>query len=247
MFPSIWVPNTKIERYSCMPAGPIVRRRGVSPGASLATYDSVILAESNLTAYWPLNESSGTTATDNKGTNNCTNSGTVTVGAASLLSQDTETSFNYGGGWSAMASNASPSSGAFTVECWANLASSNGNLRGIITTGTFNTNGWLLYISGSGNLRFYTQGGTDNDTGFAPTVGSTYYYVVTYDGTKITVYANNSQKLQVTQGYTASNAAGYIGSWGTGANRWWNGKIQKVALYNSPLSAARMTAHYAYA
>lgn len=59
-------------------------------------YSDLILSESSLVSYWRLGESSGTTATDAKGTQNGTYSN-VTLGASSLYAGESDTAATFNG------------------------------------------------------------------------------------------------------------------------------------------------------
>jgi hypothetical protein len=82
------------------------------------SYSSVVLGD-NPGGYWPLNETSGRTATDQSGNgNNGTYSGTYTLGQTGLLAASTDTCVNFGGGRMAVGNATVPQLGAgnFSLE-----------------------------------------------------------------------------------------------------------------------------------
>src|SRR5215471_17999671 len=95
----------------------------------MAGYTSAILAETSLVSFWPLAETSGTSAADAKGTNTGTYTGGYTLGQLPPYVQVSgAVNFNGSTGYVNVptASNISPTA-AVSVECWCKLNNAPGS------------------------------------------------------------------------------------------------------------------------
>lgn len=143
----------------------------------------------------------------------------------------------------------------FTVEAWLNpgAALEGGTLTCAISAGQFGDprSGWLIYQSATGwNLRMYNRNGLATSVnitgGGAPSPGTWYHVVATYDGAMAKLFVNGTKAAEVAQtSYVPGQSGGFaIGARADGAF-WWNGSADEVALYPSALSDADIAAHYA--
>lgn len=219
-----------------------------------SAYDTLILGESGLQAYYPLNETSGTTANDlTANAYNGTITGGVTLGVASLLGNDTETAMTFNGSTGYIALPAGLTGvgwTAFTLEAWCSLAAVGGYVIGNTTQGgtgleLFNasgspTTGWAGNLGNAGG-----NGGAYANTGFTPFTSTVYHVALVYDGAHVTVFLNGSQigaQESLTGALTASGNNFNIGRC-PNSTLYLNGTIQKVAVYNTALSATKLQAH----
>jgi hypothetical protein len=143
----------------------------------------------------------------------------------------------------------------FTVEAWLNpgVALEGGALTCAISAGAFGDprSGWLIYQSATGwNLRMYNRNGLATSVnitgGGAPSPGTWYHVVATYDGAMAKLFVNGAKAAEVAQtSYVPGQSGGFaIGARADGAF-WWNGSADEVALYPTALSDADIAAHYA--
>lgn len=230
----------------------VQHRRARQPGSidaaniasRAAIYDAAILSDSPL-GYWPLNELSGTSAADATGNGHTgTYTGTVFLGnpgaldyavglagATQYVAVSTLTSF--------------PTTGSYTWEALVNVPtpSNKVNIAGYGAASTRNSNAFDLSnnsgASGLYNWWFgddYAQGGTIS--------ANTWTHVaVTYDGSKRRAYINGVQQGSDNTPGASPNftLSGFrIGGFNS---EWYVGRLERVALYGTALSAARLLAH----
>lgn len=215
------------------------------------TYTAEVLADSPV-AYWRLGESSGTTATDEmSGTSNGTYTNTPTLGAASLISNDTaNTAVTFAAASSESVEvpdnatiSACTGSGACTWEFWTRLVS---NATGT-WIGKFNN----LQISHSAgtygpiHVHDYSGGqGAHSSTGFVDTT-TAHHVVVTKDGSGnwgIWIDGVDVTVTDTTENLTDNGSSVYIGRGDDSGHI--DAVMDEVACYSSVLSGTRIVAHY---
>lgn len=217
-------------------------------------YAGVVLRDGPV-GYWPLDETSGTTAFDRSGNGrNGTYTGTITPGArSSALGRAPD----FGGGYIDIADNSafSPQAGAnglLTIEAWAQIDVL-GTLRYIFTKGNGAGYEWATQAN-VGN--FYT--GIVWNTGGGNAIGPVDGGVVNTSMHHIAWVASKAAPLgalyldgvlvasTVTSPDTSSDGPSpvQIGRRGDGYANTWDGLIQHVAIFPTALSAARIKAHY---
>ena len=219
-------------------------------------YEAMVL-NSGPVSYWPLNETSGTTAVDMaSGLNNITYGGTYTLGSAGLRS-DGNTSVLFtstttaDSGNTRVAYNNSLNPKQFSVECW--VEPTNTTVQYLVslqdrTTGS--RTGYAIWKN-NGSAGFgmqWTSSGTNNPSinGATPALAGQVYHVVgTYDGTTFKLYVNGNLEAFSDSTYVPASAGqlGFtIGS--RNGNSAAPSYIQDVALYSRALSAAEILSHY---
>jgi len=209
-----------------------------------------------LVSYWPLDERSGTTASDKKGTNTGTYTGTIVKGFSGA-SDEARTSVNLSGSASYVLvpdAVALDIPGPISVEYWANsdtLLNSGDNpnsyFGGVTKASTYGL-GWTTLIS-DGGWRFNLSSGGISYTADSATMavepGRWYHLVGTYDGTWMRLYldgveiASNNIGSKTIDNTTSSLR---LGEWG-GAD--WDGELDDVSLYSTALGPSAVVAHYA--
>jgi hypothetical protein len=213
-------------------------------------YQTAVTADSPV-SYWRLGETSGTTAADVRGANAGTYTNGPTLGAASLLGQDTAdkaVSFDGSNDYVSIPNSSSlgPTS-AVSLEAWINPAAlpASGRFASVVTKAEaysiqFNASQLEFTIIQNGvRRRLQAPLGT-------VATGHVYHVVGTYDGTTQRLYVNGSQvtSASLTGAISSTSSGVTIGSWG-GTSDFYQGTIDEVAIYSSVLSAAQVSAHYA--
>ena len=233
---------------------------------SASGYQGRILA-SGPVSYWPLNETTGTTALDiASGINNITYGGTYTLGDVSLRADGNSSvlftsATTSAGGYTGAPYNPlvnpqqSLNPRQFTVEFWYKHLNTTPSqylvsLQDRSGTPTANRLGYAFQRNNSANRFQFTYGlpGNNNGTLQSSTdlvVGSVYYAVATYDGTTMSVYVNGVLNSSAPVSYvqaTATQPGFTIGSRnGNTANAC---NIQDVAVYTRALTADEILFHY---
>jgi hypothetical protein len=217
------------------------------------SYSAAVMND-NPSAYWRLDESSGTKLTDYAGELDGSYLGTFALGAPGITS-DSAVSLG-GGNGEAPYSSVLNSSGPFTVEFWANPTAAtiyvpissqlrSGSSRfGFVIYQINGGPGWTVQMGNAAGVTVQIIGATPI------LAGNWYHGALTYDGTNnVTLY---------TFGYvdgTASNAGNgnfipnpsapfEIGVRNGGAFPY-NGRIDEVAFYNYALSQNQLKSHVA--
>ena len=127
---------------------------------------------------------------------------------------------------------------AYTFE-YVSYSNSAGNMPVASRTSTafykYGAYSWRYTHGGVGDEFYHTYGA---DTGWA-------HWVITYDGSVITVYENNVSKGTKASSGTADFSGGIrIGSWASSASYTWDGQIPIIKMYNRALTQTEITQNY---
>ncbi len=235
-------------------------------GPALSAYDVKVLNTDPL-YYWRLAETSGTAYADIAGS---AASGTrragVTPGAPGAINGDPGTAFRFNGSSTAYATNnvAAPGLQTFSIETWFKTSSATGGrIMGFSSSSnaTSTTTDRHLYLTNNGRLYYgallVSRSGTVRQTISSP-AGSAYnnnqwhHAVATQSVSGFTLFVDGALVDSRTDAYTAQP---YSGGWRLGSDQLtnWpdkptsnglNGDIDDAAVYNVPLSASQVLAHY---
>lgn len=222
----------------------------------MSVYSDLILSEASLQSYWRLAEAAGSFA-DSKGAITGTAGAGLTRAQTGLLTYDANAccyvdrsvpgSVGFGDNYDFAAT------ANYSIEFLIKPNIVDGT-PGFIYTKLDLTNGYPGYTTdfwngGVRHSRYDAAGGVDtayDPTGF--TNATVYHYVTTYDGSNIKMYRNGSIVSGATLASTRSitNHAGIftIGASGNGSTGM-TGWLDEFAIYNTALSAASISAHYA--
>lgn len=217
------------------------------------TYDQAVLADTPL-AYWPLNETSGTTANDLSGNgHNGTYAGGFTLGQTGIGDGETAVAFN--GSTGKVTTTLNQAFTAMSVEIWVtNWTGQNGRI--IANSHTDSDNDGFQFMSSAGSpapmASVIMNVGKGTANSFADAVkpaNGQHYFAATYDGTTITFYIDAVSSA--TQAFTGTVASG-TANVGLAFNPAYNGDffagtIAKAAIYSHALTPTRISAHYAAA
>lgn len=229
---------------------------GVTPTIS---YEEEVLADSP-TAYWKLDDTSGTAAVEEIAAVPSLYTGTVTKGQPPLITVGTSVEW-VGAANSGIQVNNTPSHqilGDITIEAWVNMNSLSGNMYIVNCSSRISRPEqesdnylWSLTLDASGFMRsFWEYGVGTNQTTLsthAITTGTVHHLVIVRDATaKTCTFFDNGVEYD-TVGY-AENATGGGDSIVQIAKRLSGGEadgfIDQVAFYNTKLTPARILAHY---
>ncbi len=221
-------------------------------------YANAVLADDPL-AYYPLGETSGTTATDASGNgNNATYVGGVQLGTPGALPFDPGTSATLNGstGYVQLPTITNDFTSGFSAEFWADpTAVSNNQEFFDLGNGAFSDSILLYRLGTSNNLAFQVyQGGTQGGQVVAQnaiSLNQWQYFAVTMDSKGDVAIYKNGQPIAT--GTTSVPRSGivrtenYLGKNDLAAYAYtsYAGALQDAAFYTSALSAAQVAAHYA--
>ena len=230
----------------------------LSPGQ---TYDQLVLStqSANLLAFWPLEETSGTTVNDTSGNAYNGSYSGPTVNATTFLDGNPAPSFDgindYANVYSAgFASAFNKNEG--TVSIWVKMSGAgvwtDGTNRGITHFGADTSNRVRMFRTTTNNqLQFtYTGAGTVKTVSDTSLAGVTSWFLLTETWSKsadqLKAYINGSQVGTTQTGLTTwtgalSNTLTVLGANNTSAN-FFSGYLAKAAVWKTPLSAAEISA-----
>jgi hypothetical protein len=167
--------------------------------ALCAMFPAAASAATNLGAYWPLNESTGTAVQDVSGN---ANTG-VTSGGATHVPGRFNRALHFDGIDSQVLVASSPSlePASITVEAWVRAPTSPGSFRYVMSNGANRclVPSYGLYTGASGGLAFVVSGGEESNFTASPNAGtgvwdSAWHHVAgTFDGTTVRLYVDGTQ------------------------------------------------------
>jgi hypothetical protein len=219
-------------------------------------YAQAVLADDPV-AYWRLDEASGEVARDFSGHgNDATYIGGVHAGTAGAIAGDPDTAATFDGATGYLDAGdrfAFAGSQPFSVEAWVRPASMQG-YGGIFsredTAGGPPSEGYLGFVSpGDGVYGFQRLDGNSLTSVNSMSVANGAHYdhvVATYDGNVMTLYVNGVAEAMETASFPIAGATHdfVVGAEVGGAEDFFEGALDEVAVYEHVLSANRVSAHY---
>ena len=217
------------------------------PPPPTGTYAQVVANDGPL-SYWRLDETSGTNAADSKGSNPGTYTGSPTLGAASLLTNDGDKAATFSGSaqYVRVASSASLSlASTVSLEAWIKPTSipAAGAFASVLTK----PESYSLQFNGPKMEFTIMQAGTRRrlQTPAALVAGTAYHIVGTYDGTTQRLYINGAlvASAALTGAITTNTNQLNIASW-NGSSEFLAGTVDEAAVYPTVLSPTKIANHY---
>jgi hypothetical protein len=230
--------------------------QGDEVGPPQSAYAAAVLADSPI-AYWRLDETSGTTARDSSGHgNDGTYIGVVSHGTAGAIASDPDTATTFDGATGYMDGGnrfAFTGQQALSLEAWVK-ANSTTSYLGIAsredTSGGPPSEGYVLFVSPSdGVFGFQRLDGASQTTVTSMSVASASAYVhivATYDGSQMSIYVNGASELTQTASFPIAGAMNdfVVGAEAGGAEAFFDGAMDEVAVYDHVLTPAQVSTHY---
>ena len=219
-------------------------------------YRSTILAD-NPAGYWRLGESAGTTAADERGASPLTYGGPVSLGQSGLLPGDTDKAAAFSSSSITYAEGAAPGlpSAGFTLEGWVMLTGAtpvqhepvighwDGNNATRVALVAARRNGQ------SGALSFWSNASSWIESGIVLDRNVPYHLAVVVLPSRVDFYVNGALAASKTVGTPAAPASSgttvRIGNSPWTTTERLQGVIDEPAIYPTPLSGDRISAHYA--
>jgi hypothetical protein len=216
-------------------------------------YSSYVLGDSP-SAYWRLNETSGTTAADMISTRTMTKNGSVSFNQPGPIyplaaSANNKSMFFDGSGSYLETSNPLPSLTNWTAEAWVKPTASQQTYAAVVADIHPSEVNFALIWNWSGGTAAISAGmfsGSWSNTGQVELPLNKWSYVAgTYDGSNLRLYVNDLLVSTV-----ACTATGISGGAGIRIGRRWDatnytiGYISEVAIYDHALSQNAIAIHY---
>jgi hypothetical protein len=217
-----------------------------------------LLASLGPVSFWPLNESSGTTAIDYWSGYDATYSGGYTLDqTTNPVTGTAAVQFDGTSGHALTPYFPALNPTVFSAEAWVNPATAPATTTEFCAfcCGQFASagrSGWLIYqFTGYWNLRTYYDNGTAAAVNLAgtsaPVIGSWTHLAATWDGTTARLYVNGalegSQVPTNTPNYVPGASGGFcVGSRADNAF-YWAGAASDAVLYNRVLTPLEISTH----
>jgi hypothetical protein len=203
-------------------------------------------------AYWRLGESSGTSALSATGSYTGTIAGNPTLGSEGAITADEDTCIDFDGtgDYVQVAYAAALNPSTFTVSAWACVDGGAGTSRGVCgARNAGSTAGWRLYATAANvwSATLYDAGGQSAAvvSSTAATVGEWFHLALKYDGTTLTFYINGASVGTSTDTFVANSTDDFfIGAYDEAIVAPFNGKIDDVLLFNTPLTTDQILQLY---
>jgi PKD repeat protein len=226
----------------------------VTAGPAVRPYAAAVRAD-GAEHHWPLQETSGTTASDYVGAADLLMGAGVTRGQAGAITGDPDPAYGFSGtstGFGATQA-AVKAPAAFSVEGWFRTVSNAGGKIigfGNRLSGNSSTFDRQLYVTTDGRLAFgvRTASGVVTLQTSASVLGTTWHHAVgTLGPAGMSLYLDGRS---VDTQASATIPTSYNGYWRIGGDAtgsgvgYLNGSIDEPAVYPAALSAAQVSAHY---
>jgi hypothetical protein len=206
--------------------------------------DTIVLARSGLVSYLKLDETSGTSAADSKGSNTGTYNGGFTLGQAIPIASGKAVTLNGSTGRVQVPYNANiafDATAGFTIACWIKTSNSGGNGQRLVSRYTPGGAypGYDLGLESDGRVKLYVGNSSQVDSVYTVNNGQWHHVVGTYQGTTAKVYIDGllAGTATLASPSLVSTADIQIGSPADLGPAWFGGTIGRVALYNRAITA----------
>ena len=207
-----------------------------------------VFDDTNLVAYWNMDEGTGQTSYDNRNTNNGTlinsptwKSGSDCVSSSCLEFNGSNEYVNYGNKSDFNITD------TITISTWIYQKEQSTSWNGIVSKTDGNTNGWEIRTTtaGSNSIQCRILNGSDISASTTITNESWNHVVCTYDGSVIRIYVNGVQKNTALQpnGIATNSRSLSIGKLAY-SGLYFNGSIDEVRIYDTALSVEEIREHY---
>ena len=229
------------------------------PDAGGSPYVSAVLADSPL-AYYRFEEKTSAPAHDSSGNgHDGVYAGGVDFGVPGALANEVSSGIHLNGttAWVSVGDSFHFAGRApMTVEAWVNPEAL-GSYHGVVTNESADYRaGYRMLVSAKEGLaleRIFLQAdarATSADTNAlpAPPLGKWTHVVATYDGTDVVLFVRGQEVMRHAQTLDIDPASGAIfaiGARASGTAPNFQGSLDEVAVYDHPLSAARIALHNA--
>jgi hypothetical protein len=136
----------------------------------------------------------------------------------------------------------------FTVGTWLKKETQTQTYDAVVTKGETGANEWILYFVSATQIRFYADGGNiDSGLITGANDGNWYHIVFTRSGDDGYFYIDGVEKSHITgidNVDLSTTKKVSIGASQQGTDRYFNGSIDGVKIYNRALSAEEVRYHY---
>lgn len=219
---------------------------------SNASYRQEVVADKPL-RYYRLGESSGTTATDAMASgNNGTYTASPTLAQSGAISGDSDTAVLFASGSSqyvtANATSLPTGAASWTIACWLKVAGSPGSTQTVMSFGLNSTShGAPQFTIDSSRRIQLSDATTSTAVSAAISTGVFHHLVGTYDGSTLKFFLDGvaGATAAATVAIPGSGTFTTIGATALASpSQFLSGTVDEVVIYDSVLSATRITTLY---
>ncbi len=222
-----------------------------------SAYGQTVLAQ-GASIYWPLNDSSGTTARDWAGYNDASLDTGVTLNAGGAIGGDTAMTFSGAAGGSLASAGSLVAPNTYTIEAWFKTTTlRGGRIMGFSDLKTGNSAGHRdrqVYMGNNGKLNYAVFGTTNVSFASANAYndGQWHQAVATLGSNGMTLYVDG---LKVGSRTDVTTGEKYVGYWRVGGDNasgysnaptspYLAGDIDEVSVYPTQLTSQQINAQY---
>ena len=228
-----------------------INKHGSSPycpyaAAATVAFNDLVQARPGLSSHWRLGDSSGTVATDSKGTANGTYLNGVALGVPGAIARDPDTAAQFNGTTNKVSLPAMPRAVDFTVSGWTYLTAANANSTMYGTHGNVR----ILVRPGAGRSAYAGVWLKGTEYSLQPqdpasNLNAWVHWALVRQAGTLTIYRNGVQLAQRVDLPATATAmiSGWIAAQG-GSAYFFSGRIDDVCVYTVALSADAVADEY---
>jgi hypothetical protein len=211
-----------------------------STAGAQGSYADLVLSTPSLTAYWRLDEASGTVANDTKGQAAGTYRGSPGLGARGALSADADSATRFDGADDEVQTGVAAITATGTVEGWFFWEGGVALMRDSTSSG-----GWIVAFDSGGHVAYRVAGTTFTTSLATGNVRDGWHHVALTVADGATAFYLDGALVHSGIGAGAAAAAmpWHFMRNGT-TSQYTRGRADEVAVYGAALSAATIRAHF---
>jgi hypothetical protein len=246
-----WSDGGAAAHTAITPSSPVGYTATFTPACATRSsgYSAAVLATPGLVGYWRLGESAGSVACDSAGANDGSYQAGTTLAQPGALADDpdTATAFNGSSGWVQVPHGDSLNVGdRFSIEAWVKRGSIGTAANQVIASQQ--NSAWVLMFNTNNQLvlRRSNLGDIAASTATVTDTSRWHHVVATKDGATVKLYLDGTDVTGPVSNQTITNNTLPLAIGQSSNIAYFNGQIDEVALYNTPLTPAQVANHHAY-
>jgi fibronectin type 3 domain-containing protein len=238
---------TSVDAYNQQSAPSLTASANPEVCAPAYSYGKSIMSTAGLVGYWPLNDSSLTTACDATGSSPGSYLGGVALGGAGPIAGDPDTSASFDGStgyMQAQHTSAMDVGDTFTVEAWVKRAAV-GTQNNQVIASQQNLS-WVLEFNSSDQLvlRQSTIADVAASTDSLTDTGGWHFVAATKNGSSVHLYIDGQDVTGSVANLVMNNNNQPLSIGQSTGGAYFAGSIAQVAVFNTVLAASQISSSY---